>query len=151
MKQAFGIIALFGLLAAAPAYAQGARDFHADLAAEWETKYTESPGLGTADFHLDLSTLTFTWNVTFKGLSGPVVSAAIYGPAQPGANGKNFLEIAPKGAASPIKGSAKLTEAQVQYLLYGWTYVNLTTAKFPLGEIRGQLDVTQQKPKEATQ
>jgi CHRD domain len=34
-----------------------------------------------------------------------------------------------------------ITAAQVQYLLYGWSYVNLTTAKFPSGEIRGQLDV----------
>ena len=123
------------------AYAQGERDFHAVMAAEWETKYTESPGTGIADFHLDLSNLKFTWTITFKDLSGPLDTLAIYGPAQPGANGQKFLDLAKKGAASPIKGSATLTEAQVQYLLYGWTYVNLTTAKFPLGEIRGQLDV----------
>ena len=150
MKQVLGIIALFGMLASAPAMAQGARDFHADLAAEWETKFTESPGVGTADFHLDLTDLTFTWNISFKSLSGPVVVAALYGPAQPGANGAKFLEFS-KGGTSPLKGSAKLTEAQVQYLLYGWTYINIVTAKFPLGEIRGQLDVTQPKAKEATQ
>ncbi len=148
MKQLFGIIAIFGMLASAPAMAQGARDFHADMAAEWETKYTESPGVGTASFHLDLTDLTFSWNITFKDLSGPIVTAAVYGPAQPGATGGKFLDLAPKGAGSPLKGSAKITEAQVQYLLYGWVYVNITTAKFPLGEIRGQLDV---KAPEVTQ
>ena len=79
------------------------------------------------------------------------MTAAVYGPAQPGANGAKFLDLAPKGANSPLKGSAKLTEAQVQYLLYGWVYLNITTAKYPLGEIRGQLDVTQPKQKEVTQ
>jgi hypothetical protein len=123
------------------AHAQGERDFHALMAAEWQTKYTESPGTGTADFHLDLSNLKFTWTITFKDLSGPLETLAVYGPAQPGANGQKFLELAKKGATSPVKGSATLTEAQVQYLLYGWTYVNLTTTKYPLGEIRGQLDV----------
>ncbi|MBL8629704.1 MAG: CHRD domain-containing protein [Rhodospirillaceae bacterium] len=129
------------------AAAQGQRDFHAVMAAEWETKYTESPGVGTADFHLDLSNLKFTWTITFKDLSGPLETLAVYGPAQPGANGAKFLELATKGATSPVRGSAAITEAQVQYLLYGWTYVNLTTGKFPWGEIRGQLDV---RPPEGT-
>ena len=123
------------------ARAQGSRDFHADMAAEWETKYTESPATGTADFHLDLATLTFTWKIAFKDLTGPLVSAHIYGPAQPGANGQIFIDVGGKGAKSPLTGSQVLTEAQVQYLLYGWTYVNLITAKWPNGEIRGQLDV----------
>jgi hypothetical protein len=131
------------LILAAPsvAGAQGVRDFHAAMAAEWQTKFTESPATGTADFHLDLSTLTFSWTVSFRDLSGPLDSLAVYGPAQPGANGAKFLDLGTKGGRSPITGSAVITEAQVQYLLYGWTYVNLTTAKFPWGEIRGQLDV----------
>lgn len=137
------------LLMAGAAAAEGTRDFHADLAAEWQTKYTESPGIGHADFHLDIPTMTFSWDVSFKDLTGPLVLAAVYGPAQPGANGAKFLEIAGKGARSPLRGSAKLTDAQVQYLLYGWTYVNLITEKYPLGEIRGQLDV--RPPQEARQ
>jgi hypothetical protein len=130
----------------------GSRDFHAVMAAEWQTKYTESPATGTADFHLDLATLTFTWDIQFKDLSGPIESLALYGPAQPGANGMKFLELASKGKTSPIRGSAVISEAQVQYLLYGWVYVNITTKKFPWGEIRGQLDVRapqSDKPQEA--
>ena len=131
------------LRAAAP------RDFHADLSADNETKYTESPAIGTADFHLELDSLTITWKVSFRDLQGPLQTAWLYGPAQPGANGKAFLKIAPQGAKTPITGTATVTEAQVQYLLYGWTYVNLVTKNHPDGEIRGQLDV--RSPREITQ
>ncbi|MDX2221590.1 MAG: CHRD domain-containing protein [Rhodospirillaceae bacterium] len=140
-------VALF--VAAPSALAQGSRNFHADLAAEWQTKYTESPATGRADFHLDLATLTFSWEITFKDLLAPVTTVRVHGPAQPGANGGVMLEIAGKGAKSPLKGEAKITEAHVQYLLYGWTYLNITTEKYPLGEIRGQLDV--RAPQEARQ
>jgi hypothetical protein len=142
-------LAMAPLLATTVALAQGVRNFHAELAAEWQTKYTESPATGRADFHLDLADLTFSWEITFKDLLAPVTAVRVHGPAQPGANGAVMLEIAGKGAKSPLKGRAKITEAQVQYLLYGWTYLNITTEKYPLGEIRGQLDV--RAPQEARQ
>jgi len=134
------IIGLIALLLAPSAFAQGWRDFYAEMAAEWQTKYTESPGRGEANLHLDLATLTLSWDINFKDLSGPVTGAKLYGPAQPGANGKAFLDLVPKGAKSPVRGSAVINEAQVQYLLYGWTYITLTTDKFSHGEIRGQVD-----------
>jgi hypothetical protein len=142
-------VGLIALLLSTNAFAQDSRDFYAAMAAEWQTKYTESPGRGEINLHVDLTTLTASWDVTFKNLSGPPTSVKLYGPAQPGANGAAILSFAPRGAKSPLKGSAKLTEAQVQYLLYGWTYITITTAKFPLGEIRGQLDV--RAPQEVTQ
>ena len=134
---------VLSMLSGAPSalMAAAARDFHADLSAENETTYTESPAIGTADFHLDLDSLTITWKVAFRDLQAPVQTAWLYGPAQPGANGKAFLKIAAQGAKNPITGKATVTEAQVQYLLYGWTYVNLVTKNHPNGELRGQLDV----------
>lgn len=135
------LVGLYVLLVSPHAFAQDSRDFYAEMAAEWQTKYTESPGRGEINFHVDLTKLTASWNITFKDLSGPPTSIKLYGPAQPGANGAAILTFAPKGSKSPLKGSAPLTEAQVQYLLYGWTYITITTEKFPLGEIRGQLDV----------
>jgi hypothetical protein len=124
--------------AAAPA---GARDFHADLAAEWQTRYTESAATGRADVHLDLATLTLSWTITWRDLSGAPRSLALHAPAQPGANGAKVLDLAPRGLRSPVRGSAVITAAQAQYLLYGWSYVNLASTRFPAGEIRGQLDV----------
>ena len=117
------------------------REFHADLSADNQTRLTISPALGKADFFLDLTNLTLTWEVEFDGLISTPVAASLHGPSQPGANGLAFVNLAPEGIRSPLKGSAVLTEAEVQYLLAGWTYVNITTEKFPYGEARGQVDV----------
>jgi len=117
------------------------REFHADLSARNQTRLTESPATGKADFILDLTNLTLTWTVEFKDLISKPVAASLHGPAQPGANGLAFVNLAPEGIKSPLTGSAVLTEAEVQYLLAGWTYVNITTERFPYGEARGQVDV----------
>ena len=117
------------------------RVFNADLNAWNQTRLTESPANGMADFTLDLATLTLSWDVTFKGLISTPIAASLHGPSQPGANGLPFIDLAPNGIISPLRGSAVVNEAQVQYLLAGWTYVNITTEKWPYGEIRGQLDV----------
>ncbi|MEQ8736070.1 MAG: CHRD domain-containing protein [Rhodospirillaceae bacterium] len=125
-----------------PAHAQmTSREFHTDLSAWNQTRLTESDAVGTADLELDLTTLTLTWNVSFTGLVSRPIAASLHGPAQPGANGLPFVDLAPNGIVSPLKGSAVVTEAEVQYLLAGWTYVNITTERWPYGEIRGQVDV----------
>ena len=134
-------IALF-LFAATTSNGQiSSRVFHADLSAANQTRLTTSPATGTADFVLDLSDLTLTWTVRFEGLISTPVAASLHGPSQPGANGLRFVDLAPDGIRTPLTGSAVLNEAQVQYLLAGWTYVNITTEKFPYGEIRDQVDV----------
>jgi hypothetical protein len=117
------------------------RVFHADLSADNETRLTQSPASGKAELWLDLTNLELTWEVHFEGLVSRPVSAALHGPAQPGANGLAFVDLAPDGIVSPLRGAAILTEAEVQYLLAGWTYVDITTEKFPYGEARGQVDV----------
>jgi CHRD domain len=38
-----------------------------------------------------------------------------------------------------MEGSAEITDAQLADIQAGKTYVNIHTAKFPDGEIRGQL------------
>ena len=130
------------LFAAATASGQlTSREFHADLSAHNQTRLTQSPAIGKADFKLDLTNLTLTWEISFADLISTPLAAGLHGPAQPGANGLAFVDLAPTGIRSPLKGSAVLTEAEIQYLLAGWTYVNITTAKFPFGEARGQVDV----------
>lgn len=117
------------------------RVFHADLSADNQTRLTISPASGTADMTLDLTNLTLSWEVHFKDLQSRPTAASLHGPAQPGANGLAFVDLAPDGIKSPLKGSAVLTEAEVQYLLAGWTYVEIATEKFPFGETRGPVDV----------
>ena len=125
-----------------PAYAQmTSREFHADLSAWNQTRLTESDALGSADLQLDLNTLTLSWDIKFNGLVSKPIAASLHGPSQPGANGLPFIDLAPNGIVSPLTGSSVITEAEVQYLLAGWTYVNITTERWPYGEVRGQLDV----------
>ena len=141
-QRCFQFLVLCGLwLPAMSAGELKSREFHADLSAYNQTRLTESPATGRADFYLDLTNLTLSWTVEFKDLMSQPVAASLHGPAQPGANGLAFVNLAPEGIKSPLKGSAVLTEAEVQYLLAGWTYVNITTEKFPYGEARGQVDV----------
>jgi hypothetical protein len=146
IMQRLGYLALFsGLIFLTASHAASAqskmRVFHADMSADNETKFTESPAVGKADFTLDLDSQELKWVITYSGLKSDPVSVSIYGPAQPGANGQMMFSLAPKSMKSPVVGSSHVTEGQIQYLLYGWTYVNIVTKNFEKGEIRGQLDI----------
>ena len=74
----------------------------------------------------------------YSGLSGPVTGAHIHGPAASGANAGIVIPFT-GDLASPIKGSATLTDAQIADLEAGKYYVNLHSAANKSGEIRGQL------------
>ncbi len=96
-----------------------------------------STGKGAGAFTYDPATHTLTYNVTYEGLTGPAIAAHIHGPAAPGANGPPVVPFA--NAASPITGTATLTDAQAADLAAGKYYVNVHTAANKGGEIRGQI------------
>ena len=97
-----------------------------------------SSGKGMATASLDTTSKTLTWNVDYSGLSGPATAAHIHGPADPGANAGIVVPFS-GNLASPIKGSATLTDAQIAQLEAGKWYVNIHTEANKPGEIRGQL------------
>lgn len=97
-----------------------------------------SSGKGSATATLDTTTKMLTWDVDYSGLSGPATAAHIHGPADPGANAPIVVPFT-GNLASPIKGSAALTDAQIQQLEAGKWYVNIHTEANKGGEIRGQL------------
>ncbi len=97
-----------------------------------------SSGKGTATATLDTSNKTLTWMVDYSGLSGPAKAAHIHGPADPGANAGIVVPFT-GNLASPIKGSATLTDEQIAQLEAGKWYVNIHTDANKPGEIRGQL------------
>jgi hypothetical protein len=97
-----------------------------------------SSGKGTATATLDTSNKTLTWTVDYSGLSGPAKAAHIHGPADPGANAGIVVPFT-GNLASPIKGSATLTDEQIGQLEAGKWYVNIHTDANKPGEIRGQL------------
>jgi len=95
-------------------------------------------GSGTVKTTLDKDTRKLTWVVTYSGLSGPVTAGHFHGPAGSGQNAGVVVPFT-GSMASPIEGSATLTEAQMADLLAGKWYANLHTAANPPGEIRGQV------------
>ncbi len=97
-----------------------------------------SSGKGAVTASLDTATKTLTWTVEYSGLSGPATAAHIHGPADPGADAAIVVPFT-GNLASPIKGSATLTDTQIAQLEAGKWYVNIHTAANKGGEIRGQL------------
>ena len=98
----------------------------------------ETTGKGTAEVSYDTTTRQLDWTVTYSGLSGPAVAAHFHGPAGPGENAAPVVPFKPP-LASPVSGSATLTEKQADELLDGKFYINIHTAAHKDGEIRGQV------------
>jgi len=130
-------LAAFSLLTGFPAAAETIT-YKADLTGSAETPPNSSKGQGSVTADYDTAKMTLVWTVTFADLSGPVTAAHFHGPASVGENAPPIIPLKGK-LVSPIKGSATLTKKQASELEAGKVYFNLHTAKFPDGEIRGQL------------
>jgi hypothetical protein len=108
-----------------------------DLKGSSEVPPNTSTATGTAEATLDTQTRQLTYKVTYSGLSGPPMGAHFHGPGETGKNAGIVLPF--KTLASPIEGSATLTENQANDLLAGKWYANVHTGAHPGGEIRGQM------------
>ena len=115
-----------------------AEKMKATLSGKSEVPANASAGTGTADIDYDAATRKLSWKLTYSGLSGPATAAHFHGPAEPGKNAGVAVAI-PNATASPVEGSATLTDAQAADLMAGKYYVNIHTAANPAGEIRGQV------------
>ena len=113
--------------------------FFANMSADEESSFTESPATGRAEFVLDRDTMTFSWKITFKDLTGAPIQARIHGPQTPGGEAGALFDLAPNGVKSPLEGSHVLTDGELRYLLTDRLYINITTQKYKQGEIRGQI------------
>ncbi len=96
---------------------------------------TSSHGTGT--FTADIVGTKLKWKLTFKGLTGPADAAHIH----VGAKGKSGNVLIPLcgPCKSGASGTATVNAMDIRDITKGLTYVNVHTAKFPNGEIRGQL------------
>ena len=116
----------------------GAEVYVATLSGAQEVPANSSAGRGTAEVQLNKNTNTVSWKVTYSGLSGPTTAGHIHGPAAAGANAGVMIPFSNVGTPT-FQGQGPITAAQAAELAAGRTYVNLHTARFPGGEIRGQL------------
>jgi hypothetical protein len=120
---------------AGPAFAEKMK---ATLDGKAEVPAVTSAATGTADLDYDAASKKLTWKITYSGLSGPATAAHFHGPAEAGKNAGVAVAI-PNATASPVEGSATLTDAQAADLAAGKYYINVHTAANPGGEIRGQV------------
>jgi len=98
-----------------------------------------SKGTGTAEVRLDIKTNEFTYKVSWSGRTGPATMGHIHGPAAKGANAGVVVPFPGVPGNMATDGKGKLTQAQYGDLAAGLYYVNIHTAQYPGGEIRGQL------------
>jgi hypothetical protein len=132
-----GSFAMAAMLAASSAYAESIK-MEAKLDAAQEVPPTDGKGTGTAQVTFDTETKKLDWTVEYSGLTGPATGAHFHGPAAPGENADVAVPLS-GDLASPIKGSATLTDAQAADLEAGKYYVNVHTAANQGREIRGQV------------
>jgi hypothetical protein len=133
-------LAAIGLVATALTwgYSQAATEtFKGTLSGAAEVPPVTSSGAGTATVTLDTATKQITYNVTYSGLSGPAAAAHIHCGAAAGANAGVAVKF--DNPASPISGTATMTDAQIADLEAGKCYVNVHTADNKGGEVRAQL------------
>ncbi len=126
-----------GLVSLAGPAAAESTAFMADLKGASEVPPNTSKASGAATATYDSASKKLTWKVNYKDLSGPAIGAHFHGPADATKNAD--VAVAIPGAASPMEGSATLTDAQAADLMAGKWYVNVHTDANKDGEIRGQV------------
>jgi hypothetical protein len=140
MRKKVWVIGALAMLAAAPAARAEMVVYKTALGGGAEAPPVTTAGSGTAVVNVDTATKQLSWQVTYAGLSGPVIGAHIHCGAPAGVNAQIAVPLgAPPNLASPIQGSGGMTDTQMQQLQSGLCYVNIHTDKNRPGEIRGQL------------
>ncbi len=114
-------------------------DYHATLNGTTEVPPHNVPGTGTVQASLDTTSKVLTYTLTFQGLTGPATMAHLHGPAKDGVNAGVLVVFFKGDQASPLHGTATLTDDQMKDLQDGLMYANVHTAANPGGEIRGQM------------
>lgn len=101
---------------------------------------TSSAG-GYLTAHYSTATHIFKWRLVVNSLSAPITRAAFHGPDAMGTE-RAIVPLNLPFDGTTHTGGATLTEQQAADLLAGRWYVDVQTAKFPDGEIRGTVTRT---------
>jgi len=125
------------LVLAPPAFAEKVA-LKANLRGGDEVPPNTTAGRGSLQATYDTASKQLTYTVTYSGLTGDATGAHFHGPAEAGKNAGVVVPVQ-GSTASPIKGTATLTDAQAAELLGGKWYFNVHTAANKGGEIRGQV------------
>ena len=103
------------------------------------------PTNGTGELHLQYrkSSRTLTYNITWEGLSSAPAAIYFHGPASPGQNANPVLPVTDfaEATSGSKAGSVEIEEGKVNDFLGGKWYVNIQTANYRRGEVRGQIQL----------
>jgi len=109
--------------------------------AQAETCGVGGTGTGSATISFDTDTRLLTWDVVWSGLSSAGFAAHFHGPALPGEDAGIVVDFGgvPVGTSGGHSGDATISETGAAELLAGLWYLNVHSANFLNGEIRGQV------------
>ena len=133
-----GVLALTTLVISTPTAFAETVNLKGSLNASQSVPPTNSNGTGNLQATYDTATKQLTYTVTYSGLTGNATAAHFHGPADPDKTAGVVVPVQ-GSVASPIKGTATLTDAQASDLLAGKWYFNIHTEANRPGEIRGQV------------
>jgi hypothetical protein len=112
--------------------------YKVNLKSSEEVPPNASTATGTLDATYDTASKQLSYTANYSGLTGNATMAHFHGPADPGKNAPVVIPVQ-GSVASPIKGTATLTDAQAADLMAGKLYFNVHTEANRGGEIRGQV------------
>ncbi len=138
MRKTALVLGVLAAVAAWPMAQAAVTSYKASLGGAAEVPPVTTAGKGTAQVNVDSATKQVSWRVDYSGVSGPPAAAHIHCGAAAGANAGVAVSLG-TNLASPIEGSAAMTDAQLADLAAGKCYVNIHTAANKGGELRGQL------------
>jgi uncharacterized protein (TIGR03118 family) len=105
-------------------------------ASEIPAATTLATGLGTISIESNL----FTYHISFSGLSAAATAAHVHGQANATHSAVVLFPLdGASGTEGALFGTHLLTAAELEAITNGLAYVNIHTANFPGGEIRGQI------------
>jgi len=100
---------------------------------------TASAGFVSGGVEVDRTTGAVSVRVPYGNLSFPV-TGAVLGRGDRGANGPTLLQLAWTGAQDGVlTGAGTLTPDEARDVADGFSYVQVLTSGYPLGEVRGQV------------
>jgi trimeric autotransporter adhesin len=116
----------------------GGSCYSATLSGATETPPNDSTASGRGTFFLSPSTLTTTLKLAYAITYSPTLTATV-AHIHKGVQGIAGDPVFPLSTSNPITGTITLNQQQAADLISGQYYVNIHSAKYTQGEIRGQI------------
>lgn len=139
MKKLLALLALGVVAMTVTALAAAAPRSEVMIGAKLDAMQDHARSHGTGTFTGTIKGGKLSWHLSFKGLTGKATAAHIH-VGRKGVSGNVLVALCGPCTKAEM-GSVKLNAMQLRDLTKAATYVNVHTAKFPNGEIRGQLAI----------